>query len=260
MSKKRKNRKKNKNLKNKPRKEREMTFKDKESNILGVKLREFGECGWCKEESDAILQIPFSTWAEWLFITSRMDKNEWTAVFDVVGDVLVDYRIPKQEVASGSCELEEDLGGNGIVHSHHSMGAFHSGQDDKHARNLYQWSIVLSHTDYVITHRAQLPCGGWGHKKCKIELLGAPEIPFSNFQEKHYGVLSYSTGAHEIGKPYTPYYVKNCAWCGVELEHLYWIPNTEASDDSPLCDQCASCCEMGEAEQIKEDFHHDCLS
>jgi hypothetical protein len=250
-----------KHKRNKRKKENKMiiTSEDKH-NLLDVQLEEFGECHWCNKQSDAVLRIPFQVWAEWLHIMHKMDKDEWTAVFDVVDNTLVAYRIPKQEVSSSSCELEEDLGGNGVVHSHHSMGAFHSGQDDKHARNLYQWSIVLSHTDYVITHRTQLPCGGWGHKKCKIELVNTPEIAFENLKEKSYVVKGYTPEDSSKEIRYQPYYEKYCAWCRAPLDVGNWLPVEEATEDAPLCEQCTHYLEQSEELKERADFHYDSLS
>jgi len=151
--------------------------KEQEHNILDVESLEYLNCDWCKRKDDIrILKVPWSVWATWLQISIDMGNLEWTGVYDVVGDTLCNFRIPKQTVSSTACEILEDLGGNGIVHSHHTMGAFHSGQDDKHARNLYDWSIVISSSGYDASARVRTPCGGWGHKSVVLEILDMPLI------------------------------------------------------------------------------------
>ena len=149
---------------------------ENKSNILGVEIRNYGECGFCRSEPQEKLTIPWEIWSEWLHINFLMKDREWGCVFWVVekdGTPTVDrYEIPKQEVTGTECLFREELGGNGIMHYHHGMGAFHSGQDDKHCRNLYDYSIVLSTSDCVATRKMQLPCKGYGYAPCIVYLSG----------------------------------------------------------------------------------------
>jgi hypothetical protein len=93
-------------------------------------------------------------------------------------------------------EFKEELGGNGIVHSHHDMGAFHSGQDEKHCRNVYDYSIVVSNSKgYVASRRVKLPCGAFGYQVVKLTLTGIPEgLDLSKIREKGYNVQGISQG------------------------------------------------------------------
>ena len=165
----------------------------KESNVLEVRVKDYGECGYCQDEDNrAVLYVPWGIWMEWQHISLKMKDKEWGAVFWVKDDTVTSYKIPKQEVSGAECEFKEELGGDGMVHSHHSMGAFHSAQDDRHARNLYLYSIVLSNKDgSVATKRIKLPCGGFGYLKLELCPTGLPEIDLSQIAERtreHYTI------------------------------------------------------------------------
>jgi hypothetical protein len=152
-----------------------MTLKDikeEKSNVLGVKSKVY-ECGFCKKDKE-ILVIPWGIYSQWLWISQEMGQLEWGGVFTVKDGRIESFKIPKQEVTSSICEFKEDIGGNGMVHSHHDMGAFHSRQDDEQARNLYHYSIVLSSTGYEASRRKPLPCGGFGYVDVGIEIEGCP--------------------------------------------------------------------------------------
>jgi hypothetical protein len=159
----------------------------KESNVLDVKVNIYTECGFCKDKvSLPELKIPYSIWAEWLYISHYMQKVEWGAVFWVKDGVITHYMIPKQEVSAGECLFKEELGGDGMVHSHHDMGAFHSSQDDAQARNLYTYSIVLSSTGSICTMRSRLPCKGFGYRDTELKLIDVPAVDFTLIEEKRY--------------------------------------------------------------------------
>jgi len=155
----------------------------KNTNILDIRTKNYGECGYCSENIEE-LKIPWEMLSKWLFISLKMGDMEWGGIFTVEDDTIVDFKIPKQEVAEAEVEFKEDLKGNGIIHSHHSMGAFHSSQDDHHARNLYDYSIVLSTTNFIGTKKVGLPCGGVGYVRLNLILINAPEIAFENIKEK----------------------------------------------------------------------------
>ena len=154
-------------------------------NLLGIEANNYGECGWCRSSKHTVtLTIPFDIWSQWLYISSKMGGTEWGGIFSVKDGVLTNFKIPKQEVSSALCEFKEDLGGNGIVHSHHNMGAFHSHQDDTQSRNLYTYSIVLSNSGYTATMKKKLPCDGFGYVAMNIILSNLPDIDFNKITEK----------------------------------------------------------------------------
>ncbi len=156
------------------------------SNILNVSIRNYTDCGWCSDKAnEEILNIPWSIWSQWLYISRRMGKKEWGAIFWVKDNTVTGFKIPRQEVNTVECAFKEELGGDGIIHSHHDMGAFHSTQDDAHARNLYRYSIVLSNSDgSVCTKRLKLPCGAFGYVQVRLGIVDLPEIDLEKIGEK----------------------------------------------------------------------------
>jgi len=171
----------------------------KRSNILDVKIKNYGECGFCSDhDHKETLKIPWSIWSQWLFISQRMDDKEWGAVFWVKDNTITSFKIPKQEVGSVDCEFKEELGGDGIIHSHHDMGAFHSSQDDAHARNLYTYSIVIANAKgSIATKRVKLPCNGFGYVKIRLQLVELPEIDLSKISERTRELLPETSSAFE---------------------------------------------------------------
>ncbi len=158
----------------------------KKSNILEVKIKNYGECGFCTEhDNQETLKIPWNIWSQWLYISQCMGDKEWGAVFWVKDNTITGFKIPKQEVGSVDCEFKEELGGDGIIHSHHDMGAFHSSQDDAHARNLYTYSIVTANSKgSIATKRVKLPCKGFGYVKISLQLVELPAIDLSKINER----------------------------------------------------------------------------
>jgi len=164
----------------------------KDSNVLGVSVKNYGECSWCCDKDNIeTLNVPWSIWSEWLLLSSQMGNNEWGAVFWVKDKTITHYKIPKQEVSPVEVEFKEELGGCGIVHSHHNMDAFHSSQDDAYARNLYDYSIVLSNkTPYVATKKVSLPCGGFGYIELTIILSDKPQLDLALINKKKHSALT----------------------------------------------------------------------
>lgn len=162
-------------------------FETKDSNILDVEVKAYNECGYCTDPRNRIeLSVPWETYSEWLYLSNQMGDKEWAGIFTVRDGVITDFKIPKQEVSSTSAEFKEELGGNGIVHSHHGMGAFHSGQDDRHCRNLYDYSIVMSNSKgYVASKRIELPCGAFGYLDVRLVIMSIPAgLDLSRIEEK----------------------------------------------------------------------------
>src|SRR3990170_550084 len=165
---------------------------NRDSNLLDVKVRNYGECGYCTDKNNKIiLNIPLSIWSQWLYISQKMGDKEWGCVFWVEESSITQFKIPKQQVSSTECEFKDELGGTGIMHSHHDMSAFHSSQDDRHARNLYEYSIVISNSKgYEATKRVKLPCDGFGYVRVELNLVGCPELDLSKIKEKGQEFLS----------------------------------------------------------------------
>lgn len=165
------------------------------TNVLDVKVKNYGECDWCKETAEPqTLRIPWAIWSQWLYLMDVMKGKEWGGVYWIRDNTITRWRLPLQEVTAASCEFQEDCGGDGMIHSHHSMGAYHSGQDDEQARNLYDYSIVLSSKsgiEYTATKRIILPCGGFGYCDVTIELIDMPTVDLKKIKEHKYSTTNY---------------------------------------------------------------------
>lgn len=170
-----------------------MTLKEietrKNSNILDVTVKNYTECGYCSDPENKIqLNVPWEIYSTWLYLSDQVGDKEWAGVFAVRDGVVADFKIPEQEIASASVEFKEEIGGNGIVHSHHNMGAFHSSEDDKHCRNVYEYSIVLSNSKgYVASKRVEVPCGAFAYLNVELVITGMPaDIDLSKMTEKQH--------------------------------------------------------------------------
>ncbi len=171
----------------------------KKSNILDVRIKNYGECGFCSEgDNQEALKIPWNIWSQWMYISQHMGDKEWGAVFWVKDNTITSFKIPQQEVGSVDCEFKEELGGDGIIHSHHDMGAFHSSQDDAHARNLYTYSIVIANAKgSIATKRVKLPCNGFGYVKINLELIELPALDLSKISERTRELIPEATSEFE---------------------------------------------------------------
>lgn len=110
------------------------------------------------------------------------DKNEWMAFLvgtrtpDGLQIMVTDLRVPLQTRGHGSCETvkEEPLAPDvvGVIHSHHTMGAFFSQTDDTKLNPRFPTSIVVAQTKwntgtefnllgfcYKAEGKVMLPCG-----------------------------------------------------------------------------------------------------
>jgi proteasome lid subunit RPN8/RPN11 len=94
------------------------------------------------------------------------DKNEWMAFLvgtrtpDGLQIMVTDLFVPLQTRGHGSCETvkEEPLAPDvvGVIHSHHSMGAFFSQTDVTKLNPRFPTSIVVAQTKYNTGSEAQL--------------------------------------------------------------------------------------------------------
>ncbi len=200
---------------------------DKE-NILGIKVENFGECAWCKkEDTEEQLIIPFDIWTKWLHVSWCMNDKEWGANFVVEDGIITDWNIPKQEVTGSSCEIDPAETGKNHMHSHHSMGAFWSGQDDTASRNLHEYSIVWSTKGYKACRRMKLPCGGWGYKDVELIIPDEPALGMDNIEEVTYVVKAKET---KTDYPKYPTYTNPYGQYGATQRSLYNWDRDEKED------------------------------
>ncbi|MCD6489500.1 MAG: hypothetical protein J7K20_02080 [Thermodesulfobacterium sp.] len=175
-------------------------IKEKNTNILDVEVNYYKNCDYCSKLEDT-LYVPWEIYTQWLYLLRLYPDKEWAGILKIEDKVIKEFIVPKQEISSANVEFTDDVNGNGVIHSHHSMGAFHSGQDDEAVRNLYEYSIVIANNGYDACRRIKLPCGGWGYINIKLEIINAPEIPFDNIQEKKVVIPNYN-----YKKDFTPIY------------------------------------------------------
>lgn len=153
-------------------------------NIFNLKFNNFVNCDYAKNKTFK-LAIPFKIWSEWLYIMHQYPDTEFSCVFWVNNDVVTRYEIPQQEVSSASVEMKDTSSANGIMHSHHKMGAFHSHQDDEQTRNLYEYSIVLAFSGYNASKRIKTPCNAFAYANLEIVIPDLPKhLSTSELQRK----------------------------------------------------------------------------
>lgn len=211
------------------------TRAEKNTNLLGVELKNYGECGWCLDLEET-LTIPWSIWMEWKYISTMINSNEWGAVFWVENKIITKYKIPEQLISPAECEFKEELGGNGVVHSHNNMQVFHSSQDDKHARNLYEYSIVLNNAgSYVATKKVDLPCGGKGYVNLKLILSGTPSLEIEKIKERTETELeSWKPDESEEDYPCVQCTTFRCHSC----KEMFGQNDTTVGSELPFCTVC----------------------
>lgn len=105
--------------------------------------------------------------------------------------IVEDIYIPKQEVTSVDATIDDHYFPPrviGILHSHHTMGAFFSGTDEKYVNNnYYSVSIVIAKSkqdpkqqlgffDYKAIAWYDTPCGGKVRKEVEIGILTPAEL------------------------------------------------------------------------------------
>jgi len=109
---------------------------------------------------------------EWLaYLVGRISKKENFFVEDLSIP-------PHKEVSAASAEAEPFyIPGNciGIIHSHHSMGAFHSGTDQAYVDKNFLISITVAKRTQALEYDAisyQLtPCGKGTTSKCSVKYV-----------------------------------------------------------------------------------------
>jgi len=124
------------------------------------------ECDFAPQVAPSKVVMPFPVRAKIIAMNTVMGGDEWLAY--LIGEkrddayYIEDIVVPQQEVASASVDVTDDTTPErviGTIHSHHSMGAFHSGTDHEYVVANHEVCIVSSTTGWKTTVKAQLPCG-----------------------------------------------------------------------------------------------------
>jgi len=134
------------------------------------------KCPSCEEKVHVL--ISRSTKHKIQAMMDVMGKDEWLGL--LIGQkqdenwYISNLYIPKQEVSSVTAtkKAEEDEPDDvlGIIHSHHDMGTFWSGTDEKHANSNFDLSIVVdSDMKTLGTAREKTECGKLMKKEVDIE-------------------------------------------------------------------------------------------
>jgi hypothetical protein len=119
----------------------------------------------CGRKPEGPLNILFSRLAKSKidFLMAKFPSCEWLAY--LIGDAQTRYvrdiSIPTQEVSSGAVNNvgPKPEGTIGVIHSHHSMGAFFSGTDDAYINQNNDISVVIAHRGIKAQVRWVTPCG-----------------------------------------------------------------------------------------------------
>jgi len=153
-------------------------WKAKEKNILGVKVEIFSSCGRIENAKKETVKIPYEIYSLWQLLLLKYEKLEWGGVFNVVDGEVRDFRIPKQEVGWASVGFKEELGGNGVIHSHNTMGNFFSTTDHDTCINLFDYGFVISNDGKIQgVHKVATACGGYVYTKIDIEISINQDLP-----------------------------------------------------------------------------------
>jgi len=141
------------------------------------------QCSLCKAPNIFIEPVPADkirllmdeyTHTEWIaYLVGKENKDS--------GDIFVeDIVIPPHEEANGASCLAEPFhipkqGCVGVIHSHHSMGAFHSGQDDHTVDRNFPISITVSkkttNLEWDAISHVTTPCGKHTTLKCPVKYV-----------------------------------------------------------------------------------------
>ena len=121
-----------------------------------------------------------------------------------------DYYIPEQEASYAFVEITEDFPPEeirsriiGHLHSHHTMGAFHSGTDEDNMN--WPINIVISTKGYVCTTRRRTACGRFIRNKAEVWTINSTpmrEIPGRENIKRKFNTVK--TTCQNPNRGYTP--------------------------------------------------------
>lgn len=121
------------------------------------------------EDADFSIQLSQEVHAKVIALSNKLEHLEWAGyLLGSQKDNLFKINqiiVPKQTVTAATFTITHPLGGPdvlGTLHSHHTMGAFHSGTDIKSCGSNYPIVVVFSlPSSYVGKVKHTLPCGGF---------------------------------------------------------------------------------------------------
>lgn len=197
------------------------------------------ECESCPE---IVQKVKFLNvkWQDLHTLMKRMGGKEYAAY--LLGHIqedgipyVSDYYIPDQEVTSVEADitevvLPEEVQATkiGWIHSHHSMGAFHSGRDEMSMN--YPLNVVISTTGYVATYRHPATCGRIVRSKVEITLV-EPDRPIPGEEKIKQKTFQYQTPAQF---PINNMGTSKEGWDGWEDEYSKYEKDGYLKEDLPL--------------------------
>jgi hypothetical protein len=97
-------------------------------------------------------------------LMKKYQHTEWLAylIGNSTTNIITDLEIPKQRVNAASVHVEGPIVSPfviGVIHSHHSMGAFFSGTDNEYINGNHGISIVVANNGIKAQVRWNTPCG-----------------------------------------------------------------------------------------------------
>jgi len=119
-------------------------------------------------------------------LMAKYQNREWLAYLTGKDLTVDDMVVPKQVATSTSvsniqypAELKDKI--IGVIHSHHSMGAFFSGTDHDYINGNHDISIVVSRNDIKAQVRWDTPCGGKIIVPAKVKIFLATSFNEEEF-------------------------------------------------------------------------------
>lgn len=155
---------------------KEPRFNDEVWDVDGVELHE--DCPHMQEK--LTVHMPLDIYSKVEAMNEEMGI-EWMGYFRGYrddGDAYIEELvIPEQEVSSVKAENKEPVGDTiGIIHSHHSMGSWHSHDDEESATQNGFSLVVDNDMEFDAKGRVELPCGGWGQVDVSV-IIESQDMP-----------------------------------------------------------------------------------
>ncbi len=125
------------------------------------------KCGYTGQVPIRVVRFSLSAYLKVQAMMQVMNNSEWLAYLvgrrTRRGYTVDDIYVPLQEVTGTSVDVgaEQQVVPNtlGTIHSHHSMGAFVSGTDEKFLISNDEVVIICSDKGWEVRIRSTLPCG-----------------------------------------------------------------------------------------------------
>jgi len=127
------------------------------------------ECGMINKKAKTI-HITQQVMKKIKTLLHYLPQLEWLGYLTIENNIITDITIPSQEVSFASVEVITPSDYDGIIHSHHKIGAFHSLTDLEGGDANNQISLVIDNKRNIVgIERVELPCGAYCFREIKVE-------------------------------------------------------------------------------------------